>query len=317
VKKTETRILCVGLTPAVQEIRHFDALAVGEVNRARRVIRSPAGKGPNVAHVLKALGARPMLVVFAGGHTGEMFLGHMGRIGVACDIVGTKAPTRVCVTLIEGSTGRTTELVEESSLPTAAEWRRFQSAYNRLVKSAGVVTLAGALMPGAPESTYRHMAAVAHRNGAAVLIDSQGRPLLQALAEKPLLAKLNVAELQKTLGRKMDSAEKILSGARKLAALGAENVLVTHGAKGAWLATSEDAWRYSSPRVPSCNPIGSGDAVTAGIAFALGRGDTLVEAVRLGIACGAANVLTPTPGTVRKTDVKRLLPLVKRVRAKP
>jgi hypothetical protein len=36
-------------------------------------------------------------------------------------------------------------------------------------------------------------------------------------------------------------------------------------------------------------------------------------AIRLGMACGAANVLTLLAGTVRKTDVHRLLPRVKTI----
>jgi fructose-1-phosphate kinase PfkB-like protein len=63
-------------------------------------------------------------------------------------------------------------------------------------------------------------------------------------------------------------------------------------------------WR--SPRVTAKNPVGSGDAMMAGIAVGLWRGESMVEAIRLGIACGAANAMTVEPGFVRLTDVKRL-----------
>jgi tagatose 6-phosphate kinase len=45
----------------------------------------------------------------------------------------------------------------------------------------------------------------------------------------------------------------------------------------------------------------------AGIACGLGQGKTMLEALRLGIACGAANAMTAVPGFVRQTDVAALL----------
>jgi tagatose 6-phosphate kinase len=50
--------------------------------------------------------------------------------------------------------------------------------------------------------------------------------------------------------------------------------------------------------------------MTAGIALALARGRSIHDAARLGVACGAANAMTPEAGAVRLSDVRRLLPLV-------
>jgi fructose-1-phosphate kinase PfkB-like protein len=54
------------------------------------------------------------------------------------------------------------------------------------------------------------------------------------------------------------------------------------------------------------NPIGSGDAFTAGVVWRLLRGDDLGEACRWGAAAGAANALTPQPGELNRKDVTRL-----------
>jgi tagatose 6-phosphate kinase len=68
-----------------------------------------------------------------------------------------------------------------------------------------------------------------------------------------------------------------------------------------------EKWVVTPPVVAAVNPIGSGDAMMAGIATALDRGQAMVEAVRFGVACGAANALTATSGEVRRADVMRLL----------
>ena len=62
--------LCIGLTPALQELREFKSFTLGEVNRSPAIHRSVAGKGPNVARVLRQLGGHPFLLGFVGGDTG-------------------------------------------------------------------------------------------------------------------------------------------------------------------------------------------------------------------------------------------------------
>ena len=301
-------ILCVELTPALQDTRVFAAIEMNGVNRALSVARSPAGKSTNTARVLNTIGPAPWLTGFTGGATGALYRRGVAALGLRAAWVATAAPTRVCVTLLERDTQRVTELIEEAPLPTRQEWLAFRRTFGRLISRAGLVTLSGSLMPGAPPTVYRDLAALAAARRVPVIIDSQRAPLLEALAARPALVKLNLRELGNTLGTPVKTLRAIAADARELLARGAENVLVTHGEHGAWLVTTATLWHFPSPRVPVCNSIGSGDAVTAGIASGLSRGQPLLEAVRLGIACGAANVLTPTPGLVNLRDVKRLLP---------
>lgn len=308
-------ILCVDLTPALQEIRVFASIEMGGVNRGLSVAHFPAGKGTNVAHVLKTIGPEPLLTGFVGGTTGATYRRGLDALGMRTALVSTTARTRVCVTLIERETGRVTELVEEAALPSPPEWQTFQRTFQRLISRASLLTMSGSLMPGAPSTVYRDLTAMAAARQVPVVIDSQRAPLLEALAAKPVLAKLNVRELETTLGGPLKTPRAIIRGARELVARGARHVLVTQGEHGAWLVAAEAAWHYPSPRVTVCNPVGSGDAATAGIASGLSRRQSILEAVRLGIACGAANVLTPTPGTVKLQDIKRLLPTIQYRRA--
>lgn len=304
--------LCIGLTPALQELREFTALTVGVVNRAVSVARSAAGKGVNVARVLRQLGGQPLVLGFAGGDTGRFVRDRLAEEDVPESLTRTAAPTRVCVTLHERSTGVITELVEECALPTPLEWRRFFATARREGRRSSRMVIAGALMPGATPEIYSRLAAM----DLPLLIDSQREPLLAVLPARPLLAKLNVHELENTLGRTCADTRAILAGARELLERGAQNVLVTHGPKGGWLVGEEGAWHFQPPRLKAVNPIGSGDAVTAGICRGLDQRRALPEAVRLGIACGSANALTRTAGQVHRADVRRLEPLVRMKRAR-
>lgn len=302
-------VLCVGLTPGLQEIRQHARLVLGEVNRAIAVTHSAAGKSVNTAHVLRTLGGPALATGFIGGDTGDRILADLDRWRVRHDFVRVPQRTRVCVTLLDQATGTTTELVEESALPPRPAWAAFWRRYTQLTARASLVVISGALMPGAPATTYRRLARWAR--GVPVVIDSQKDPLRSVLTERPLVAKLNVTELANTLGRSLRSESAILRGARELLAAGAQNVVLTNGAAGAWLITTTATWHYQPPRLQAVNPIGSGDAVTAGIAFGLWKQQPLPQAVQLGVACGSANALTLAPGHVHLADVRRLLRAVR------
>ncbi|NQU09641.1 1-phosphofructokinase family hexose kinase, partial [bacterium] len=285
-------ILCIGLTPAVQETRECRGFRRDHVNRCLRVVYTSGGKGPNTAHALAAIGAPVTLLGFIGGPTGAIAANDLRRVGVTARLTPVTAPTRVCTTILDRADGTVTEFVEEAALPRPAEWRALRATYTRLVARAGLVTICGALLPGADPNTYRWLARQAARAGVPVIIDSQRDPLLQMLGEHPWLAKLNVHELETTLGRRLTVPRGVIAGARELLAAGAQRVLVTHGARGAWLVTPAGAWHFRPPRLKANNSVGSGDATTAGIADARRRGQDPVAAVAWGMACGAANVLT-------------------------
>jgi 6-phosphofructokinase 2 len=62
--------------------------------------------------------------------------------------------------------------------------------------------------------------------------------------------------------------------------------------------------------VPSGSGAGAGDAMVAGITVGLSRGWRLDKAVRLGLAAGAAMLLTPGTAPCTREDVERLFEMV-------
>jgi tagatose 6-phosphate kinase len=299
-------VLCVGVTPAWQETLEFDRVQLGEVNRCRTVTLSAAGKAGNVARVLHTLGAPVILLSFCGGETGKLRLGDLKRAGVSVQIVPTRSATRVCQTLIDRSTGEITELVREAPLPARAEWASLLHRFEKALGHARLAVISGALMPGARETVYRDLARLARLRGVPVIIDSQKTALMKTLPCRPLIVKLNVHELENTLGRSFRGEKQIVTGARRLIQGGAQQVVVTNGSQGAWLVLPDRIWRFKPPHIRALNPIGSGDAMTAGIACGILKSKDVVDGMRLGMACGAANALTLTPGDIDLGTVWKL-----------
>ena len=123
-----------------------------------------------------------------------------------------------------------------------------------------------------------------------MVLDFRGEGLLSVLDLKPYVVKPNREELGQTFGRSLDDDADLLAAMRQLNGLGAQWVVVTQGAEAVWVSSSEQAYRLAPPRVAEVvNPIGCGDCLAAGIAWATRRGDWIVDAVRFGIGAACDN----------------------------
>lgn len=305
-------ILVVGLSPAWQRTLEYERFFVGKVNRARRVSETASGKGVNVARVAQRLGAKVRLLTVAGGHRGRLLEKSLREQGVDARIIRVTAETRICQTLL-AKRFATTELVEESGALTKNELREVFSHFEKEVRRAKLVVLSGTVPRGCEDDFYARLVRAANRRGIPVLVDTQRVQLMNAVREGPLMVKINRDELAAATGVRCDETQGLRAAVRRLAECGAQWIVVTHGSDAAYVFPKAGlkGWEFKPPRVEARNPIGSGDAMLAGIACALEQGKTMLEAVRLGVACGAANAMTVLPGNVKTGDVKRLLSRVR------
>jgi tagatose 6-phosphate kinase len=299
-------ILCIGTTPATQRVMVFRKLTLDAVNRAVTTLDGTAGKSVNVAKVLRALGERPVAAGFLGGDRGEQLRADLEARGIELDFVKVAARTRQCTTLLDTSAGTQTELVEESQPVAAADYEELMRVIRRRVQGCRAVVMSGTITPGGPPDLYFHGTQIAHEAGAVAVVDAQGPALLETLRAKPELVKPNRSELAATLGRELKDEAAVLAAMRELCQRGAQRVVVTAGKDLALAFDGQHWWRVHPPRIDAVNPIGSGDAFTAGLVVSLLRGEDLGEACRWASAAGAANALTLLAGDVRREDVEQL-----------
>lgn len=293
-------ILVVGLSSVWQRTLFFDRFHPGEVNRATRVLETASGKGVNVARVAGLLGMPACVLTTAGGSRGTLFTNALKADRVPALIVPISGETRLCQTLIGKPV--VTELVEEAPPLSPQEVQAVQSAFIKALGKATLVVLSGTVPKGCGDAFFASLARLARQHNIPVLADTQKAQLQQVAREQPALIKVNAAELRDSTGKRTLSG-----GIRELARLGTRQVVVSRGARPVMAFDGKSSWMVSPPAIEAVNPIGSGDAMMAGLATGLARGQSLQAALRLGIACGAANALTETSGVIRPADVKRLL----------
>ena len=70
--------------------------------------------------------------------------------------------------------------------------------------------------------------------------------------------------------------------------------------------SASERGRFAAPAVPVRSSVGAGDSMVAGVVLSLARGRALADAVRFGVAAGAASVMNPGTELCRAEDVERL-----------
>jgi tagatose 6-phosphate kinase len=284
----------------------FPNLALDEVNRAATTLDGAAGKSINVAKVLKSLGESPIATGFLGGDRGALVEAALKEKGIETQFVKIAPETRQCTTVIDELARTNTELVQESDAVPKEKYRQLIDIVRKWAGRSRAMVMSGTLTPRAPTDFYRRCAQLATECGLLSVVDAKGPALIEALKARPGVVKPNRSELAETVGHELASEADLMSAMRELCDRGALRVIVTSGKEPALAFDGKQFWRIHAPKITAINPIGSGDAFTAGLVWRLLRGADLGEACRWASATGAANALTLMAGEVRRKDVQRL-----------
>jgi 1-phosphofructokinase family hexose kinase len=313
IRSKTPQILAAGLSPAWQQIMVFDEFSPGEVNRACEVHWCGSGKVLNVGIALARLatidgGCSSRVLSVIGPRARAAIEPEFAALRVDCRWIETVAETRVCTTIVDRRTGRTTELVENAPPLTSDEVDRFCEAFADEAAGVDVLVLTGSLPPGFESRHVAESLRVAEarlgKPRPRVILDIRGPELLAALECHPFCVKPNRDELAATLGRELVSDDDLHAAMHELNERGAEWVVVTHGADAVWASHGGQYYKFQPPRIDNVvNPIGSGDCLAAGIGWATAAGKDMIEAIRFGIAAASDNVGQLLPARI---DARRI-----------
>jgi len=300
------RIVTLCMNPALDITTSTESVRPTDKLRCAAARYDPGGGGINVAHVADVLGARSAAVFPAGGLAGELVNNLLVAEGLAVHRIPIGGATRESVTVNELSTERQYRFVLPGPELTVAEQTECLLQLRRAAAHASIVVASGSLPPGVPEDFYQQVANVCADINTMFLLDTSGAGLRNVTAGVFLL-KPSLRELRECVERELTTEAEQIGAARELIDRGAaECVLVSLGAHGALLVTRDRAQRFAPVSVPPGSGVGAGDAMVAGVAVGLTRGWPLTEAVRLGIAAGAATLLTPGTAPCTREDTERL-----------
>lgn len=274
--------------------------------RATNERYAPGGGGINVARVFVRLGGNARCVYLSGGPTGPALDGILDLHQIVRMRVPIAGPTRLATAVYERATGKEYRFTPAG--PTIS-----QDDCNACLEALATVecdmlVASGSLPPGAPADFYGTVSMLMKQRGIETVLDTSGNALKQGLeAGEFLLVKPNLSELGQLAGRDLSDRNEIAEVASMLVKRGkARLVAVTLGQDGALLASAHGVTLLPAPPIEAKSAVGAGDSFTAAMVHGLARGLDPIDAFRLGMAAGAAAVLTPGTDLAYLPDVERI-----------
>jgi 1-phosphofructokinase family hexose kinase len=301
-------IYTLTLNPAVDRELTVPVIEFNTVLRATAWQVDFGGKGFNVSRLLSALGTPNVALGFAGGRSGELLRDGLESLGIQTDFIWIDQETRTNVSIVSQAQGRQIKANEPGPQISATYQEALVRAVRQKAKPGDWWVLAGSLPPGVPATFYADLIEILQSAGAFAILDTSGDALSAGCRARPYLVKPNDLETQMLTGLPVDTIDDIAAAAQAVRRMGIAHVAISRGKKGALLAEPHGLWAAASPEVKELNPIGAGDSMVGGLVWGMAQGLPPEEALRWGVACGAAAASLSGTEVGSRAAVEALLP---------
>lgn len=233
----------------------------GDIAHAFEAWEEPAGGGAVAAVQLRRLaGSCVFFTVLGADELGRRARAELGRLGVEVRSIPEAEPTRRAFTFVDDTGERTITVLGEKLRPRGGDSRL---PWRELARLDAVYFVSG------------DADALRHARRARVLVATARE--LETLREAEV-------QLDALVGSGEDEGEVYRPGDLDPPP---RIVVTTSGALGGWVQPG-GPFRPAPLPAPVVDTYGAGDCFAAGLAFALGRGDPVEDAVALAARCGAA-----------------------------
>lgn len=303
---TNPDVVTITVNPALDLSFEVNQLVPDHKMRAHSARREAGGGGVNVSRVLKRLDVASTAFVAVGGPTGRELVELIETEGLDVLPYAIEGNSRESVAITETTTGRQyRSVLPGPPIPDADDF--FESVH-ALCRSAKVVVISGNGDVGLP-NTFINDIIEQLGSDVTTIIDTFGEPLKRAAEGRASILKPSQRELEALVGWVPSNGDQIEEAARAVLDMGQVGAIVaSRGPSGALLVPrSAPSVRYHPPLVKPVSTVGAGDSMVAGMATALVKGQSLVDAVSLGVAAGTAAVITPGTELCQQRDVDRIL----------
>ena len=296
----------ITLNPAVDMLTKASNFSLGKLNRTQEAKYVVGGKGINISILLNNIGKKTKALGFVAGFTGYFIKSELDKLGIENDFVETLGTTRINMKL---TTDTETEINGQSSAVNSENITEFFAKLDVLM-TEDVVFLSGNVIAGMELEDFKKIAAKVATKGATLVVDSNKDLVLDTLQYKPFVVKPNEFELGEMFGITLNGLEEILVHARKLQERGAQNVLVSRGAKGAVLLTENgEVLEVNVAEGKIVSTVAAGDSMLAMFVAKYNETKDYAEALKYTSAAGGATSFSVGVGS--KELIEELLPQIK------
>ena len=296
------KIITLTLNPAIDKSTVVESLVPEKKLKCSQPKFEPGGGGINVSRAIQRMGGESTAVYLSGGYSGLFFNQLLEAEKINVNPITCKGHTRENLIVFEQSTGKQFRFGMPGPSIEKEEWEKVIDMISNLEEVEFLVA-SGSIPNGVTPDIFSRLSQIAKHKNIKFIADTSGEALQNALHEGLFLIKPNLNELSSLVGKIELSIEEVPSVAKKIIESGkCKYMVVSLGANGAMLVTSDECIHMIPPKVNSISTVGAGDSMVAGITFSLSNGKNIHDAVKHGIACGTAATLNAGTELCHKKD---------------
>lgn len=300
-------IVTLTLNPAVDVHLSVDHLLPNYRLHSSEPHLEAGGGGINVAKAVQRLGGQVLALFPSGGTTGLTLQGLLETAHVPFQVIGIGNPVRQCFSITESATQQQFRFSTPGPTLTPTEATACLAHVETLPQPIDYLVVSGSLPLGLSTDFYAQIARIAHDRQIRLILDTCGEPLRAALTESVFMIKPNLGELARLVGVDTLEIDQIGEAATGLIRAGnCQIVVVSMGARGAMLVTTDRQDYVQAPPVKQVSTAHTGDCLVGGMVHALAQGQSYADMIRTGVACGTAATMNNMP-LFDPADVKRLV----------
>lgn len=283
-------IYTVTFNPSLDYIVSVKDFRPGMTNRTSSELMLAGGKGINVSIVLGNLGIKSTALGFIAGFTGDEIVRRLHNSGINSEFIKINdGISRINIKLksIDG-----TEINGQGPHIDSSHIEQLMNRLRRL-ESGDVLVLAGSIPAGISDNIYKDIMDMLKDKGVQIVVDATSRLLTNVLEYKPFFIKPNQHELGDIFNVTLNTQEEVIPYALELKKMGAVNVCVSMGGKGAILVADDgNVYKAKSPDGILKNSVGAGDSLVAGFLSGWIEKKDYEYAFRKGVATGSASAFS-------------------------
>ena len=305
------KIITLTANTAIDWVIEVNHLSTQRNLIANQTVEFAAGKGINVAKAIESLGYSATVLGFVGQQSATLF-NELVSDKLHLDYTCVDGKSRTNITLTDNSELQETHIRTSGFNVSRNDCSRLIENLESYVNKGDVVVLSGSLPQGETSQLYQQLIEVCHQKSAISFVDSSGESLQQALKASPFLIKPNQQELEEIVGSALLNEEEIIVAAKGLLNRGIQWVVVSRAEKGL-IAVNENiiliaTTDYVDEKIMTS--IGCGDALVAGLAVGYLQNYSATEMIKLGLACGVANLFSIEAGRFDKKHLSKITPRI-------
>lgn len=283
-------IYTITLNPAVDRTIMLNNFKINSVNRAEKILEDAGGKGINVSKMIKNLNGDSKALGIVGGIQGLFIKQQLDKMGILHEFVESDKNTRINLKIVDSELQTFTDINEKGTMVLEETIEKVEEKLFSLLKENDILILAGSIPNGCDKNIYKKWIQKANLINVKVILDGDGELLKNGVIAGPYIVKPNIHELERLFNTNIESLDDIIYYGKKILENGIYAIVVSRGEKGCLLITQDKVWEYQGFKVDVKSTVGAGDAMVGGIAYGIEKGESLEEAVKIGVASSTSSI---------------------------